>query len=707
MTAILAGKAASTKGEKTVFRPLPCAARSARRLVLVLAISCAGSGPAWGQTGLFDLGTLSTLADSTASAYGVSSDGTVVVGNASLGCCAYRVFRWTQGSGMLNLGTLGSTDQSYAGGVSADGAVVVGYARGLSAVPVYHAFRWTQAGGMVDLGGLPGSVSPSSAAYAVNADGSVVVGAATTDALGSYAGVIGYQAFRWTSTTGMVSLGALNAGRSSLAAAVSADGVVIVGQAADGAAGNALRAFRWTQASGMTGLGTLNGGGMSAATGVSGNGTLVVGRATDGAAGNALRAFRWTEATGMASLGTLNDGVSSEAHGVSANGNVIVGQAADGAAGNALRAFRWSQASGMQSVEAWLRSNGVGVAPGINTKAARAVDGTGSVVVGELENLRAFVARVSPNGSGMITGDFALSLAGAAPQALAANAGSLVLHGAHGNPLLGRAQPGRACAWAAGDWGRDRHDARDGWLGMAEIGACRSWDTGVQLSGSLGLTRSRQNLVHDGTSRLEGRFATLEAQAPLGPPGVWGTVTVLYHRGEADLRRGYLNAGMPDSSRGSTDARTWGIRVRADLEAAFRLGSATLSPYAALSQVETKAGAYAESGGGFPATFDERTERSSEARVGINATRPAGKLRLLGTLEAAHRFDPEGARSTGSIPGLFAFDVPGRKDKRDWLRAGAGVEGKLRGGTASVMLNVTTQGAAPAHWLAASYRAEF
>jgi probable HAF family extracellular repeat protein len=74
---------------------------------------------------------------------------------------------------MQNLGTLGGSE-SEAFGVSADGSVVVGWA--YNAAGQTRAFRWTASGGMQDLGTLPGG--SLSVAYGVSADGSVVVGRA-------------------------------------------------------------------------------------------------------------------------------------------------------------------------------------------------------------------------------------------------------------------------------------------------------------------------------------------------------------------------------------------------------------------------------------------------------------------------------------------------------------------------------------------------
>ncbi|MGY8668167.1 hypothetical protein Q3C01_38185 [Bradyrhizobium sp. UFLA05-109] len=228
--------------------------------------------------GTTDLGT---LGGPSSSAFGVSTDGSVVVGSAQIpdtsdeGFYIFHAFRWTSSTGMVDLGTLGG-HKSSARGVSADGAVVVGSSH--TPEQDEHAFRWTSDTGMIDLGTLGG---PTSGAHDTSADGSVVVGSSMTSRWD------GNHAFRWTRCTGMVDLGTLG-GRESNALAVSADGSVVVGYAetADGTA----HAFRWTAEAGMLDLGSPEA--ESYATGITADGATIVGRSvTDD---SAFHAFRWT-----------------------------------------------------------------------------------------------------------------------------------------------------------------------------------------------------------------------------------------------------------------------------------------------------------------------------------------------------------------------------------------------------------------------------
>jgi probable HAF family extracellular repeat protein len=183
-----------------------------------------------------DLGTLSTNcgALSWSQGYGgVSADGTVISGDSTAdgGSCSGHVFRWvSNGSGgtMQDLGHLPgqyATD-SLAFGLSTDGLVVVGSSQ---AENNDQAFRWTAAGGMQDIGFALTGGNDWSEADAANADGSVVVG---------YAGVGNEtHAFMWRQDLGTVDLNVylpsiginLTGWLLKFGTALSADGRTIVG----------------------------------------------------------------------------------------------------------------------------------------------------------------------------------------------------------------------------------------------------------------------------------------------------------------------------------------------------------------------------------------------------------------------------------------------------------------------------------------------
>ncbi len=220
--------------------------------------------------------------------------------------------------------------RSTAYAVSADGTVVVGAAESVSGV---EAWRWTATTGMVSLGDLPGGALHSHAA-AVSGDGSVVVGTATSAS--------GTRPFRWTPAGGLVDLGALPGGDGrGRASGVSADGAIVVG-ASTIAGGSA--AFRWTAGTGMVSLGALAGGqSISEAEAISGDGGTIVGYAWTGSQPVPMR---WTAATGMEALAESGGAVHrGAAHALSADGAMIVGYR--GVPGLEQQAFRWTAAGGV------------------------------------------------------------------------------------------------------------------------------------------------------------------------------------------------------------------------------------------------------------------------------------------------------------------------------------------------------------------------
>ena len=277
-------------------------------------------------TSLGDLPGGPATPDSKANA--VSSDGSVVVGYGTVaglpipsgGSTAQtqEAFRWTSGGGLVSLGRLpGSIYGSEAFGISADGSVVVGVAYNASQFP--EPFRWTSGGGLVSLGFMTGGNQGQ--ATGASADGSVVVGYGRTTE--TFTG-----AFRWTQADGMTYLGDLAGGSiESRANAVSADGSTVVGY---GRTADGQIAMRWTQASGMVSLGYLPSNYIqSEALAASSDGSVIVGTSSTS---TGPRAFVWDATNGMRNIqdlltaaGKASGWTISHATGISANGKIVAG----------------------------------------------------------------------------------------------------------------------------------------------------------------------------------------------------------------------------------------------------------------------------------------------------------------------------------------------------------------------------------------------
>ncbi len=265
--------------------------------------------------------------------------------------------------GFTPLGDLpGGSFSSTAAAISADGTTVVG--KSSSANASSEAFRWTSTTGIVALGDLIGG-SFNSEARAVNADGTVVVG------LGSAAS--GFNgAWRWSASGGLTALPDLAGGtENGHAVGVSNDGQVIAGNGTN--ANNRFEATLWSGSAAPVGLGFFNGGTLSEALGLSGNGQVVVGRATR--ANGFTAAFRRTATGGLEDLGYLPGGDSSYATAASNDGSVVVGRSFIANFGR--RAFRWTAATGLVDL-------GV-LGPTGTTSEALACSADGSVIVGYAE----------------------------------------------------------------------------------------------------------------------------------------------------------------------------------------------------------------------------------------------------------------------------------------------------------------------------------
>lgn len=273
-----------------------------------------------------NLGIIPSGLDGTCAARGVSADGSVVVGHGIAPTGTFHAFRWTAETGMVEIPDLpGGQQRPQAYGVSGDGTIVVGRATGVGQNP---AFRWTAEMGMQSLGHLPGEPpGAEGSANAISTDGQTIVGRSYSNAGATD------QAFRWTADEGMVGLGFAGPGSGlySDATAVTPDGSVIVGETRR-VFNNQLHieAFRWTDKTGMQLLGSLPGDSQfSSATGLSADGSVVVGQGRSG--------WIWTEETGIVRIRDFLAGVGLDVSGyslyrvdgISGDGLTIVGTAND------------------------------------------------------------------------------------------------------------------------------------------------------------------------------------------------------------------------------------------------------------------------------------------------------------------------------------------------------------------------------------------
>ncbi len=299
----------------------------------------------------------------------ISGDGSTVVGFARSGSSA-EAFYWTATGGLVALDAANGGIK-FANGVNSDGSVIVGSDGG------FDSLRWTAADGMVDIGAING-IGGRMIAKGVSADGSTIVGQNQLN----FASGVRWDPFRWTTTSSAASLGFFpgidNNNRSANAAAVSADGSVVVG---DGSSVDGLRAFRWTENDGIVSLGTLpraDGKSSSSAKAVSNDGVFVVG---DSFSDQGQEAFLWSESAGMIGLGDLAGGdYSSQATGVSADGSIVVGNSADGTSIYDT-AFIWDAGNGMRNLKTVLENEGLDLA-GWQLQLTTGVSDDGTVISG-------------------------------------------------------------------------------------------------------------------------------------------------------------------------------------------------------------------------------------------------------------------------------------------------------------------------------------
>ena len=188
------------------------------------------SGSNWGTK--TDLGTLKADNSGDSWAEAISSDGSMVAGNADNdnGDSHATVWSGSNWSTKTDLGTLTTNNSGYsvARAVSGDGSVIAGIAEkdnGERRATVWSGSGWAT---KTDLGTLKADNSGASYARAASGDGSVIGGTAETDSDVQHATV--WSGSGWATKTDLGTLKTDNSGHSSVYG-ISADGKFAVGWA--------------------------------------------------------------------------------------------------------------------------------------------------------------------------------------------------------------------------------------------------------------------------------------------------------------------------------------------------------------------------------------------------------------------------------------------------------------------------------------------
>ena len=264
----------------------------------------------------------------------------------------------------------------------------------------------------------------------------------------------------------------------------------------------------------------------------------------------------------------------------------------------------------------------------------------------------------------------------------------LPLEGAHHRPMLSFDRMGKESqAWATGDFGSSSR-TRDVHVTSGEAGI--NWNVGKSFLFGVagGHAVQNQDLDLGGSSATKGDFFI--AELDYRPEGTQWIVSLLGMVGswESKTNRGYTSGGSTDFSNGVADTITRSARLRVDAPTVATFGGFGFAPFASYTVTQTVVGGYTETGGAFPATFDEQEHNATEARLGVTASKDLSeKTKLLLSVEAIHRFDGIGPALTGQdVTGGVAFDLPGVAPRPDCVRFGFDVDHKL---SADTLLNVS------------------
>lgn len=552
---------------------------------------------------------------------------------------------------ITDLGTMRNDNLSFSNAfaISADGSVIVGQASAdnlHSQTTVWSGNNWAT---KTNLGSLKADNLSNSRAYGVSGDGSVVVGYSSHGrGLNEQRRAAVWFGDGWSSKIDLSTRtpGAIG---NSEAMAVSRDGSKIVGYMRR--PGHDYHATVWSgnNWTTVTDLGTLatDNSKLSYARGISSDGSVVVGEYIDD--NGTFRAITWSGSNwaDKKDLGTLRHDNSGQSLGraVSGDGSVIGGWADDDK--GYYRAAIWYGKN-------WANKKDLGTLTADNSgrSEVNGLSADGSIAVGSAENdngdiraavwnLRSFNIRAADTANTRTS----LSL-------LSADTASLLAQRARAaENLLGgcRADGGKFC-YSAG-YRRDiGHGASSRGADFAfGYGISDNFDAAVSLAVP---ARAEEN----GSHRLKsGVGIGLSARLHNGA-GWYAVPAAAFETDKTRIRRPHLNGTESPENTVRTKGRAYSLTAGRDYGTP---GEKTLGWYAALRRTEAERPSYSEDAGlSFPFAYGAAKLKETSLAAGIKGRLPlTGKLAWYGNAEVAQRVGGGKARFTAEAPFFGKYET--------------------------------------------------
>ena len=259
------------------------------------------------------------------------------------------------------------------------------------------------------------------------------------------------------------------------------------------------------------------------------------------------------------------------------------------------------------------------------------------------------------------------------------------MEGAHHRPIKSLAFPGhQEFAWVTGDLGKATRQ-RDAEQTAGEFG----YGMRIGADAVLGLAFGYSELEQDSGPSSHGETSGAFAVADLGWSAGPGEITLTALLGRTDI------VTVRNGSRGETEGDAYSLRVRYD-NPLGTLAGRPIGAFAAVTYDHATVNGYTETGGVAPATYNDRSKDTWNARLGVTGKTALGKdTDLHMTLEAVRLLSADNADFSGTdvSTGVLDFTVPDTRGKRTWGRLGFDLDHRLSPKTVlSLTLHASSEG---------------